>query len=494
MRRVPKPRRHWLIIGVLLLGLMSLADQVEASDGLRGDKCVVAEDEYIVEDFYFFCRILEVRGTIDGDLLGVASEVTIERTAVITGDIWAAGGRITIAGTVGDDVHFAGVSLSVSDKAHFTHDRIDVLSLALNTEITRGAVLPGDLLVYGYQAKVDGQVGGDIDFGGEALIIRGLVRGRVDASVGDSRRSTDVPGLPIYDVSFSNPGLRIEEGAVIGGDLVYDSPSRARIPAGVVQGRTVYKQALAQPDITQVKQAGVASRIMRSYVKESVRDMVTLLLIGVFALIVSPNAVRIPALHVRRRTIPTVGWGLIAFMLSFPLAIILIVISLVVILILVVIKLSELTLITAAGLLVINLALIGGFWFLLLFMGRVVVSFAIGQLIYRYVLRVPGPGTLRRWVSTLVLGAAVYVLLVNMPVPALGLTLELVTALAGIGAVVLYARDLANVSNLAMVRRLPLPHLPVVLSRGVPPLAEDAEKPVGMDNLPEGFTGFDEDW
>jgi hypothetical protein len=81
-----------------------------------------------------------------------------------------------------------------------------------------------------------------------------------------------------------------------------------------------------------------------------------------------------------------------------------------------------------------------------------------------------------------------------MPVPALSLTLELVTALAGIGAVVLYARDLTDVSNLAMVRRLPLPHLPLVLSRGAPPLAEDAEKPVGMENLPEGFTGFDEDW
>ena len=270
----------------------------------------------------------------DGDLLGVASEITIGRTAVITGDIWTAGGRLRVEGTVGDDVHFVGVSATISDRANFTHNRVDLFSVAVNTEIAQDAALPGDLLVYGYQARVNGTVGGDVDFGGEALIINGVVNGRVDAAVGDVRRSTDIPGLPIYDVSFSNPGLRVGPEAYIGGDLKYESASRTQIPFGVVQGQIDFEQVLSQPDITQAEQAEVIARILVNYIKESLRDAITLLLVGGMALWLLPNFIRQPAQHVQRRTVPTIGWGLIAFMLSFPAAVLLLAFSLLILLIL----------------------------------------------------------------------------------------------------------------------------------------------------------------
>lgn len=94
MRLFARPRtRAVLILGLLAgLGLLALVSRVEASDGMRGDRCVVAETDYIVEDFYFLCRVLEVRGTIVGDLLGIGSEVHIYPTATVTGDIWVAGG------------------------------------------------------------------------------------------------------------------------------------------------------------------------------------------------------------------------------------------------------------------------------------------------------------------------------------------------------------------------------------------------------------------
>src|SRR5574342_252225 len=168
--RLVATRRRKLILLLLLL-LAGITSQVEASDGMRGDKCEVAEDDYIAEDFYFFCRILDVRGTIDGDLIGAASVITIYRTATVTGDLWVGGGKLVVEGRMGDDLHFFGATMAVGDHARFEHSRIDVLSVAINTEITQNAVLPGDLLVYGYQVRVIGTVGGDVDFGGEALII-----------------------------------------------------------------------------------------------------------------------------------------------------------------------------------------------------------------------------------------------------------------------------------------------------------------------------------
>lgn len=457
----------------------------------------MAETDYITEDFYFFCRILEVRGTIDGDLVGVASEVTIAPSAVVTGDLWIAGGRATISGTMGDDIRFIGLTVTLADKARFTNERTDLAAGALNTTISEHVALPGDLLVYGYQAKIYGTVGGDVDFSGEALTINGVVMGRVDATVGDTRRNNDLPSLPIYDVSFSNPGMRIGDEAVIEGALAYESASRTTIPAGVVHGPILFEQNLSQADITKAEQPDVAARIMRSYFTSSLRDVFTLLLIGAVALRFVPNVVRQPAQYVRRRTIPTVGWGLIAFMLSFPLAILLILFSLLIILIMVLLALTELTIITGVGLVALNLALIGGFWFLMLFMGRVVVSYAIGHIVYKYLLRLPEMGAFRQWLIVLAMGVVLYSLLIHVPLPAFGLTIELVTVLAGIGAVTMYGRValdnlpllLAPRSQAAVPAGVPVrPRVPVMPAVPLGPL------PPGMDNLPEGFTGFDEDW
>jgi len=494
-----KPRRFWLML-LITMTWIGFVGHVEASDGMRGDHCVVGKDDYIVEDFYFVCRVLEVEGTIEGDLLGVASNITIKQTGVVTGDLWVGGGRLVISGTVGDDVHFAGINLSVSDKAFFSDERVDVVAAALNTEIMQGAAVPGDLLVYGYQARVDGTINGDIDFSGEALNITGKVGGNVDASVGDARRGSNVPGLPIYDVSFSNPGLRIEAGenTEIGGNLTYYSASRSRIPPNVVKGRTDYHQVLSQLDITKAEQPEAAAEILRHYFIASLRDVLTLLIVGGVGLWLVPNFVRQPAQYVQRRTIPAIGWGLIAFMLSFPVAILLILISLAGLGILVLIKLNELSVVVGVALLVLNLALIGGFWFLLLFMGRVVISFVIGQLFVRYVLRSTEANTLRglqigilgKALVTLLIGAAVYALAANVPLPGLGLTIELVTALAGIGAVFMYLREVVYMSRMVVPEQA-MPALPTRMVMTSSP-ADHYEWAPGMENLPEGFTGFDD--
>ena len=491
MRLAARRRRTPILMLLLVLACIGVVSRVEASDGMRGDKCVVAENEVIVEDFYFFCRILDVRGTIDGDLIGAAMQITIHDTGVVTGDLWVGGGKLSIAGTVGDDIHFGGLTLGVEDEAHFPNNRTDVFSVALNTEIKDEAILPGDLLVYGYQVQVEGTIGGDIDFGGEALIIEGAVAGRVDAEVGDPRRNTDVPGLPIYDISFSNPGLRIAEGAYIGGDLAYRSVRLNEIPPGVVQGRIRFEQVGGQPDITKVERTDDAAKILRNYAIASVRDMLTLILLGAIGLRAIPNVIRQPAQTVRRRTVPTIGWGLITFMLSIPVVIIVLVIGLILLTILYLIKLNELTIMIGVGLLIVSTGLVGSLGFLMFFMSRVVISFMFGQLVYRLVLRSPEPGTLRRWLTTLVFGAVIYALITNVPLPAMGLIIELIAALAGVGAVVMYLRELINTSALFSRAEAPEP-APVIT---VPSLPREEAAPVpGMSNLPDGFEGFDEDW
>mgnify|MGYP002682529072 CR=1 FL=1 len=203
-----------------------------------------------------------------------------------------------------------------------------------------------------------------------------------------------------------------------------------------------FERAGGQPDITKVAQPDDAAQLLREYTVASLRDVLSLLILGAVALRLVPNVVRHPAVQVRRRTIPAVGWGLATFMLSIPLVIVVLVIGLIVVLLLYLIKLNSLTIIAGVVVLLLTGGMIGGFSFLLFFMGRVVVSYMIGQLVYRYALRIGGQGDFRRWVGMLAVGAVLYALLTNMPVPALGLIFELVTALAGVGAVAMYGRAL----------------------------------------------------
>ncbi|MBN2305185.1 MAG: polymer-forming cytoskeletal protein [Anaerolineae bacterium] len=487
---MPIARRRLLLISMLLLSLIWAASSVEASDGMRGDKCIVSQDQRIIDDFYFFCRIVEIHGTIEGDLIGAASEITIESTGVVTGDVWAGGGKLEVRGQVGDDVHFAGITAIVYESAHFSNPRIDVAAVAINTELRAGVVLPGDLLVRGYQARVLGTVGGDVDFAGEALQIDGVVVGGVDASVGDARRRPDVPHLPVYDLSFDNPGLWIAEDALVGRDVQYKSSTVSLIPPDTVQGRVIFNKTGGPSDITKVGQADAAARLLWDYFIDSLRDFLTIMILGVVGLYTVPNVIKRPALHVRRRAISTVGWGLITFMLSVPILIIVMGIGLILVALLYLIKLNGLTLMLGILVLIVTGMLAGGFSFLLFFMGRIVISFVIGQLIYRYAFHASGVGTMRRWITTLALGTAVFVLATNAPVPALGLIIELISALAGIGAVIMYGRDLLYRSSLLTIMpRLAAPRSPLALP--APALVDEPIMGPGMDNLPDGFRGFE---
>jgi len=493
MHAATKLRSRSTIMLLVLIVFIGVANRAEAAGGVRGDKCVVGENEHITEDFYFLCRLLDVKGSIDGDLIGVAAQVTIHQNAEVTGEVWVAGGKLLIEGTVGNDVHFAGATLLVSGMARFTSSRADVASVALNTEIQENAVVPGDLLTYGYQASDDGTIGGDINFRGEALLVSGVVAGNIDAKVGDARRKTNVPNLPIYDISFKNRGLQIGPKAVIGGDVAYRSATPSQIPGGVVKGRIRFQRTGGQPDITKAARPKDAAQILRDYLITSLRDMLTLVIVGLVGLRVVPNVIQQPAQQIRRRTISAIGWGLATFMFSIPLVIVVVLIGLLVVLILYFAKLNALTLMVGIGLLIVSSGMVGGIGFLLFFLGRVVISFMIGQLVYRYVLQLPETGPMRRWAGMLLIGAAVYALLTNVPVPALGLIFELVTALAGVGAVVMYLRSAINVSGLFAPR--PEETEPSLeLSGVVVPEREEVEAQAGLDDLPEGFSGFDEDW
>ncbi len=512
MRFTRRQRRRWrwwrwVFYAPLLSLMLSFGvgiGVVEATDGMRGNKCVVEADEVIAHDFYFLCRTLTVYGTIDGDMIGVASDVTIAHDGVVNGDIWVTGGQLTIRGQVGDDLRFGGIDLDITERSEFLNEQSDVTTLALSTEISEGTRVPGDLLMIGYQALVYGDIGGNIDFEGQRLDIRGRVDGSVDAVVGDSSVEISLRSIPFlpYSVRLGNYGLYMKDGAYIDGDLRYEAARQASIPRGAVGETTKYTRILDQVDIPSAQQPRTFLNIMKNYLIEATKDTLSLMLVGMLAMQFAPVLIVEPSIRVRHSLIPAFSWGLILFVLFFPIALLSIVVSIILVAVVTLITLSALTVTVAVFLTIVNLVFFFSFWFMLLYLGRAITCFLIGYSLIRGVrfyfakrnhdpddppIYIPPIPARQRWV-VLGVGAVIYSLLVNLPFPSpfptFQLLLEAGVALSGLGAIFLLGRDIWYMYDgkgevTTRRRRRPEADLP-----------EDTDLPLGTENMPEGFDGF----
>lgn len=504
--------RRWLA-RLLLLPLLSTffsisigVGVVEASDGMRGNRCVVREDEYIEHDFYFSCWSLVVRGTIDGDLIGVASEVTITQDAVVTGDIWVMGGELKVRGAVGDDMRFVGVDMDIEEPATFANDQTDVTALAISVEIAPNVTIPGDLLMFGYQGLVYGNVGGDVDFQGQTLQIQGRVGGDVDAIVGDSRQEISIRTIPLlpYSLRLRDYGLYIQDGGTVGGDLRYEAAQSANIPRGVVGGTTRYTQVVTAQDITRAQEARTFISIFRNYLIELLQDVIPLTIVGLLALQFFSRTVAESARRIRRAAPSVVSWGLMLLVLFFPIALGLILISTILSFLVTIITLGSMTVMVIIFLLIFNLIFVFGFLFMVFYLSRAITSYLLGVMIVNRVryyfarrnhdpddppIYLPPIPSEQRWML-LVLGTVVYGAMVNIPlpspVPLLIYMVEFLAICSGLGAMFMLARDAWYRYEL---RHGLAPRRSFSLDTDI---IEDRDAPVGMDNLPEGFSGFND--
>ena len=505
-------RRYRHLLGSVLLlmfALMVWAGRVEATDGLRGDECVVAVDEVILEDFYFFCNTLVIDGFIDGDIVGMASEVTIGREGQVTGDLWVLGGQMTIEGVVGDDVHFVGADLDVTSLARFPNPFTDIVAAGISMEISERSVVPGDVIYYGYQAIVAGHVNGDVDFEGQSLVIENDIAGNVSASVGDRESGAPISSLPlVYSVDFREPGLFFsdvdsEVEGYINGSLTYRAAQSVNT-RDRVGGRVSFTRSLSQPDITVADQSDTFLQIVGQYVLTAARDVIALGLVGILALNFYGKIILEPGYRVQKRPISAFSWGLTLTLLSVPAALLLLLTSLVILGVIAIITLSELTVMAGVILLVLNLGLMGGFFFLLAFLGRVITSFVIGFLVLRYVQRVwrrydPQPPVMlsELWFAILI-GVGLQAMVVHLPLGSFVANVQFfltgIAASAGLGALFMYFRDLWYQSD----RRVLSPRGTTSTTwRAVPPPPPDdddgaPEVPLGMTDLPPGFEGFED--
>jgi hypothetical protein len=169
--------------------------------------------------------------TEKGNIYSAGGDVTISER--VPGDVTAAGGNVVIAGDTGGDV------LAVGGTVHLTgrvgdDARIAGGDLTVDTDIGGEATLAGgeikllpgttikdDLFAAGGNLTIGGDVGGTAKLYGGSVTLNGTIGKNVEIRTGR---------------------LIIGKNAVIKGNLFYASPEKARIAQGaVIKGQTIYE-------------------------------------------------------------------------------------------------------------------------------------------------------------------------------------------------------------------------------------------------------------
>ncbi|MBI1282278.1 MAG: hypothetical protein GC179_29400 [Anaerolineaceae bacterium] len=486
-----------LVLGFVFISILLLFGRGEAwARTIRqGDQCLVDTSEVIQGNLFALCRTLQIKGTVNGDVLGAATEAKI--SGKITGDVYLLAGQLEISGEVGQDVNFGGAVLRLLPTAKLDSTTSDLMSLSLSTRVDAGTQIPGNVTSAGYQLVVNGDVAGEVSFWGSALEINSSVASDVDAVVGDSQSTgvSQVQTLIVpfgWDVELINPGLTIGDKGVVNGHLKYSAVAPGTV-SGQVKGDMVFTQVAAQPDLTQIMQSDNGDTV-QLLVGATIHEFAILVLIGLIGMVFLPRQFQVPLRTLQSRTLPSAGMGLLAFIVSFPITIVvLILIVLLLIVPLIILQLDGLFVFLFSGTI---LGTWGGaasvFYFTAIFISRVIVALFIGRGIVRAA--IGDDGSQRIAFISLVVGVLLLSILVSLPV--IGIIVSAITAFMGLGSILIVVNNQLRtmreeVPSSALRMKAISPSQRSAARQFAPPMLEEGSGP-GMDNLPEGFDWWDD--
>ena len=421
-----------ILVSVMLLTVLalSIAAPVAAFDGRGGDSVVIGKDEVVNDDLYVGAKTFTLDGTVKGDVVASGEIMTINGT--VDGDVIAAGQAVIINGNVTGSVRMAGAALFVGENAKIGGD---IIAAGASLEARKGSNIGQDAVIFGGQALLAGDITRNVKVFTGGTEIRGQIGGDVEAQVGDAQHNGPSPmmyipqsPIPVPDVKG---GLTIDPAAKIGGKLTYTSAKELAIPGGVVAGAVTR----VEPEVTPVVQP-TASELFMAAVLNSIRKMVTLILLGLLLGWLFPTFIAISVNRVRTAPLPSFGWGIVSIAAFFFALLVLIIATVIGALLFGALTLSGLSAtIVFLGLLG-TFILIFGFVLAMAFVAQIIISVLGGKLLLEKV----KPEWANHKILPLVIGVVLFAILTSIPV--LGGLTGLVVMVLGLGALWAYGNSL----------------------------------------------------
>ena len=404
-----------LLIGLTLALLALIARPAHAADIRTGERVVIAAGEVIDDDLIVSAQFIEINGTVSGDVVATGTIVVIN--GPVEGSVLVAAQSIEVRGPVGGSVYAASYSLQLGGEADIQRN---LLFGGFSATTQPGSIVGRDFYMAGYQLRHDGVVGGDLNVSAGAVQINGTVGGDVTGEVSAAGSAApwqiSLPNMPA-NVEMLPSGLVIAPTAQIDGQVLAQQVSPAAPPTHGAFGLPIW----------------LADRL---------GTLIGLLLVAVFIVALWPRV--LPALSgaMQRKPLPSLGWGLLIYILLFPAGILVGLILVVgLTLLFAMVTFGQLT---AAMLgLLIGLYLFALFGFL--FFTYVVAWLAVGHLLGRLLFnRANRP--VSRGAQFLYVLIGVLVLQALRLVPILGFIVAFFVGTLALGAVLVYWLDRGRVA------------------------------------------------
>ena len=396
---------------------------------IQGEDCEIAADRVIEGSLFTLCQKLHIAGRVEGNVLGIALRASI--TGEVEGNVYLAGLQLDLEGTVLRDLHYAGLALNLRSSGAEPKEPVQgqLAFATLSTSLARTAYHQGAVTGVGYQFIVDGAIQGEINYWGWALHLDNSIVGDVHATVGNPESdASDLETLLLpLDIALetANPGLTMGGSAAIDGNLTYQGPAKAEIE-GKVSGVIEYHST--RPAIVQnVPEKGAVNAFLARFLRETM----VLLTVGLLALAFAAKQIQLPLDPLRWRPVPSFVIGMLLFIVSFPITLILLLLTTIVMLLLALLQLDGVLLVLGSLLALVDIFSVGLFYFTAIFLARAVVAFGLGRLILR--LGFGNDIAKRTQVASLIVGVLVIACLSALPV--VGFVFNAGALFLGLGAI-----------------------------------------------------------
>lgn len=393
---------------------------LSAAEFRSEERPVVEADEVIEDDLYMFGDEVTIDGEVRGDVIVFGRLIRLNGS--VEGDFIAVGQAIVISGEVGDDARMGGQVLRIDKEAEIVDD---VIAGGFSLEKMEASSIGGDLVYGGYQALLAGGIGGDVLAAMSNCEINGQIDGDVNVAVeGDQAgpqayTSGSPPPISLPSVP---PGLTIRDSAQINGGLKYYSRDEADIEAdAAIAGEIEHERPPAETTRPPTP-AEKAFRVLREYA--------SLLIIGLCVVLVAPTWTRRISDNVKTRPLASLGLGVVGVVGFFVLLPVVMVVTVALAVLAGVVNLTDLVPVVIVLGLSGGILLAVGFWFLTVYLAKIILSFFAG----RWLLGLATPALGENRFLALLIGLVLLALLSS--VPYLGSIIGWLVGLIGLGAVV----------------------------------------------------------
>jgi len=258
--------KHSIIFLFVLLTTLTVGGySASASTTVRTGQTVSINEQQAVDgDFYALGNSVSMSGKIGGDLHVLAGNVTLN--GEVANDVLIIGGTVAVHAAVLGDVRIVAGDVTIADAVS---GNVAVLGGRLTVLST--ATIGGDVLFYGGEASINGDVEGQLLGDADTIRVDGVVKGGINITVRNLTlgERADVGANVQY---ISSNELTRAAGAVVSGDIIHNDeesqqnsgfPIKAFLTAFLVSLFAtlslylVFRRPLTQFAITSINSFGV---------------------------------------------------------------------------------------------------------------------------------------------------------------------------------------------------------------------------------------------